>query len=230
MYLYYGLEFCYLVNMKNKDMSPSLSFYLGCCLLVLQQTVCAQFFDHRQSNNLHTNKNSGNSVINSTQNQEHKSLNPLIISYINKVNADSLRSTIQHLQDFKTRYSHHDNRKEIATWLKQKFNLFGYTNNQVKLDSFQVNWGGVITWQYNVICTLEGTNAPKEEYHIGAHYDSYSIVYPDTLAPGADDNGSGVASVMEVARVMKKMNFQPESTIKFFLWAFEEGGGIWINI
>ncbi|MDP1621423.1 MAG: M20/M25/M40 family metallo-hydrolase [Bacteroidales bacterium] len=211
--------------MKTITGIRSIFFFHGLCLLVFQQTVDAQTFDQRYSTSINTNNVSGYSGTNPNQTEAHKSLNPLIISCINQVNADSMRSTIQHLQDFGTRFSQNENRKEIATWLIQKFNTFGYTNNQVKLDSFQVNWGGVTYWQYNVVCALEGSNAPKEEYHIGAHYDSYSTVYPDTLAPGADDNGSGVASVMETARVMKKMNFQPESTIKFFLWAFEEGGG-----
>lgn len=203
----------------------SLLFFLGPFFMIFQLTVKAETSNHRPINCISMNNLLVYSDTIMNQTRAHKSLNPLIISFINQVNADSMRSTIQHLQDFGTRFSQIDNRKEIATWLIQKFSSFGYSNNQVKLDSFQVNWGGVITWQFNVICTLEGTNAPKEEYHIGAHYDSYSIVYPDTLAPGADDDGSGVASVMEVARVMKIMNFHPESTIKFCLWAFEEGGG-----
>ncbi|MEI7727530.1 MAG: M20/M25/M40 family metallo-hydrolase [Bacteroidota bacterium] len=210
-----------------KTVSLTILFLLVYSALTSQTIVFkkSQTVDNPLLNNFYANIGASCSGATPSHARAHKSLNPLIIAYINQVNADSLRSTIQHLQDFGTRFSQNDNRKEIANWLLQKFISFGYTNNQVKLDSFQVNWGGVITWQYNVVCALQGSHAPKEEYHIGAHYDSYSTVYPDTLAPGADDNGSGVASVLEVARIIKKMNFQPESTIKFCLWAFEEGGG-----
>ncbi|MCK4754008.1 MAG: M20/M25/M40 family metallo-hydrolase, partial [Calditrichia bacterium] len=43
-------------------------------------------------------------------------------------------------------------------------------------------------------------------------------------APGADDNASGTSAVLEIARVMKKLNYQPEATIKFVCFASEEIG------
>jgi hypothetical protein len=55
---------------------------------------------------------------------------------------------------------------------------------------------------------------------VGAHYDSTSE--PDEGdAPGATDNGGGVAIVLEIARVMSQYSFN--NTIKFSLWNAEEG-------
>ena len=150
--------------------------------------------------------------------------NPLIISLMQQVNADTLHATIQHLQDFGTRYMLNNNRKEVATWLMHKFLSYGYSASQVHLDSFEVFVQGSSVWQYNVICTLSGSSAPGEEYHVGGHYDSFCSGNPMILAPGADDNGSATAATLELARVFKLMNYHPETTIKFCLWAAEELG------
>lgn len=152
------------------------------------------------------------------------SLNPLIIACMNEVSDDSLRAIIQHLQDYGTRYPLHQNRKSIALWLASRFISYGYSPSQVVLDSFPMNFQGNQTWQYNVICTLTGNSAPGDEYHLGGHYDSYCGATSMTAAPGADDNASATAAVLESARVMKKKNFQPPCTIKFLLWAAEEVG------
>lgn len=68
---------------------------------------------------------------------------------------------------------------------------------------------------YNVIGVHEGILYPNRMYIIGAHYDSVNN-------PGADDNASGVAGVLEAARVLSQYNF--ESTIVFIAFDREEQG------
>jgi len=150
-----------------------------------------------------------------------KSVNPQIADYISQVNSDSVRAVIQGLQDFGTRYMLNDNRKEVATWIMQKFLSYGYTN--VELDSFLTYYVDTL-WQYNVVCTLSGSSAPEEVYVVGGHYDSWTTTDPASYAPGANDNATAVAATVEIARIMKKNNYQPESTIKFMLYAAEERG------
>ena len=157
----------------------------------------------------------------------NRDLNPVIVNVISQINSDSIRASIQHLQDYGTRFLMVDNRKEIATWIADQFSSYGIAN--VALDSFlcYINWGGTYVdtlWQYNIVATLTGQSAPEEVYVIGGHYDSYSSPDPYTFAPGADDNASSTAATMEIARVMQANNFQPESTIKFILFAAEELG------
>jgi|GEM_PF-1078952 len=72
----------------------------------------------------------------------------------------------------------------------------------------------------NVIAVIPGIVNPDEIYIIGAHYDSYT--YSPGDAPGADDNGSGTACVMEVARIMSCFFY--DKTIIFCGWASEEFG------
>ncbi len=152
---------------------------------------------------------------------------PFIQNCIGQVNADSIRATLEHLEGFGTRYAIADNRKEVADWIAGRFLQYGYTD--VKLDSFQsmVNYPGVgdsLIWQYNVVCSETGKNAPGEVCIMGGHYDTYCDGDPYTLAPGVDDNGSAVAATLETARVMKQLGLQPESTIRFILFAAEEIG------
>lgn len=73
----------------------------------------------------------------------------------------------------------------------------------------------------NIIATLPGTTTPEEEVVFVAHYDCTSEI-PESLAPGADDNGSGTASVIEAARIMRSRQF--ERTIRFVLVSGEEQG------
>ena len=70
---------------------------------------------------------------------------------------------------------------------------------------------------YNVIGTKTGTQFPAAQYLIGAHYDTVNN-------PGADDDASGVAAVLEIARVLSQ--YQTASTIKFCAWDREEQGKI----
>jgi Zn-dependent M28 family amino/carboxypeptidase len=67
----------------------------------------------------------------------------------------------------------------------------------------------------NVVATLTGTVHPEQVYLVGAHYDSAST-------PGADDNASGVAGIVEAARVLSQFEFG--CTIKFVAFDLEEKG------
>jgi hypothetical protein len=152
---------------------------------------------------------------------------PLIAAMIAAVNQDTLRKTLQQFEDRGSRFMLNNDRREIATGLMNKFLSYGYMD--VKLDSFYCILDGHIgytdsTWQYNVVCNLRGNTTPDRIYLAGAHYDSYSFPDPYTLAPGVDDNGSGSAGVLEMARVMAALNYHPEATIQFTLFAAEELG------
>jgi hypothetical protein len=73
----------------------------------------------------------------------------------------------------------------------------------------------------NLIATSPGTTYPNDIYILCAHYDATSNM-PTLRAPGADDNGSGTAAVIEAARILADYNFK--STIRFALFAAEEQG------
>jgi hypothetical protein len=160
-------------------------------------------------------------------NQYRRAADPAIAAMVSAINADTLRATLQELQDWGSRFLMNDNKKEIAMTLVKKFQSYGYTD--VKLDSFYLvirNWSGYSdsSWQYNVVCTFPGSSAPEEVYVVGGHWDSICLPDPVNDAPGVDDNGTAVAATLEIARIMKQFNYHPEATIRFTLFAAEELG------
>lgn len=76
----------------------------------------------------------------------------------------------------------------------------------------------------NVIADLPGALEPQKVVIVGAHYDSINHVGASAKAPGADDNGSGTAAVLELARVFAASGQQFRYTVRFCLFASEEFG------
>ena len=69
-----------------------------------------------------------------------------------------------------------------------------------------------------VYCTKIGTTRPDEMYIVGGHMDGLGY------AEAANDNGSGTAIVMELARIFSMPDVQTERSIRFILWNNEETG------
>lgn len=140
---------------------------------------------------------------------------------LNTINPDSLGYFVQTLEDFVTRFCFAANRDQVASWIENEFLRFGYTD--VVIDSFYQQ--GV--WHKNVVATIPGTVNPDQVVIIGGHHDS--IIFsqygnPMNIAPGADDNATGTAAALEIARAIKAVDFQPETTIRFITFAAEEVG------
>ena len=87
----------------------------------------------------------------------------------------------------------------------------------------------------NVIGTLEGVARPSEVLVLGAHYDCSVSRMGDLIwipqwytinAPGADDNATGVASILEIARILSDpaTGFTRDVTVKFIAFGSEESG------
>lgn len=161
-------------------------------------------------------------------------LDSVISFYTGKVNADSIKYFMQQLENFGTRFCLAENRREVAIFIRDRLTGMGYTDT--RLDSFLLEYTFMneqyISWQYNVISTYAGYGSSDSVFILGAHYDS--IIYPFestvfTDAPGADDNASGVAAALEVARIMKTFDYQPKYTLKFVAFGAEELGlkGSW---
>ena len=70
----------------------------------------------------------------------------------------------------------------------------------------------------DVYCTKIGTTHPEEMYIVGAHMDGHG------WGEAANDDGSGVALVMELARVFNMPDVKTERSIRFVLWNNEETG------
>jgi hypothetical protein len=69
-----------------------------------------------------------------------------------------------------------------------------------------------------VVCTKVGSTHPEEMYIIGAHMDGHG------WGEAANDDGSGTALVMEIARIMSMPDVKTDRSIRFALWNNEETG------
>lgn len=87
---------------------------------------------------------------------------------------------------------------------------------KVKLVAESKNLGKVPT--FNTIATIPGTENPDEYVILSAHFDSWDG------GTGATDNGTGTITMMEAARILKKIYPNPKRTIIIGLWGSEEQG------
>ena len=118
--------------------------------------------------------------------------------------------TTHDLQNLSTRAYPSDGNTRAAAYLHDRLAAIPGLEVEYRDDEYR-----------NVVATLPGRGASSNEVVIvGAHYDSDSDV-PGS-APGATDNGGGVAIVLELARVMSAQRF--DRTIQFAFWNAEEDG------
>ena len=102
---------------------------------------------------------------------------------------------------------HYDELEAAANYIRDRFLQYGYTP-EIQL----FNSGGKMV--RNIAVELPGEEFPEEIVVIGAHYDSV------LGSPGANDNGTGVAAVLELARLFKDRNLN--RTVRFVAFANEE--------
>lgn len=144
------------------------------------------------------------------------------------INQDSLYNYTTRLETFQTRFILSSGNVQARNWIKNKFQSFGYTN--VSLQNFGItvdryDYDLVDYPCYNVICYKPGSQKPDKLIVVGAHYDSINLDREDagmTFAPGADDNATGTAAVLELARIFK--NVETAYSMMFVAFSAEEWG------
>ena len=149
-------------------------------------------------------------------------VNPTIREMLNQVNMDSLEATVQHLQDYGSRIWNSENAFAASDWIASRMEALGL---EVEQQPFNANtWMGSGAAAPNVIGIQRGTLYPDTYVVCGSHFDSFSYeaMYGGGTAPGADDNATGVASVLESARIMTQYEF--EYSIIFCAYGCEEMG------
>jgi len=147
---------------------------------------------------------------------------PQIRSLMDAVSADSIEANIEHLSSYHTR--RYDSRFiwDVQDWLVRYYQKLDV--DMVMLHNFPMPDSDIETAD-NILAVKWGTTKPDEFVICGAHYDSWNSdgSDPDTIrSPGADDNASGVAGILETARLLSPYKF--ERSIIFANWNAEEIG------
>ena len=164
--------------------------------------------------------------------------NPQIEKILAEISSANIEATIRKLVSFGTRHtmsSQDDPQRGIGAarkWIREEFDRYSKDSGErliVNEDDFVQPAGGRIaqpTRLVNVIATLPGTQTESKDrlYVVSGHYDSICSPGSDTTcdAPGANDDASGTAAVLEMARVMSKYEF--DATIVFMAVPGEEQG------
>lgn len=131
----------------------------------------------------------------------------------------NIRNSIVKLSSFKNRYYQSATGVEAAEWIAEQAKKITASRNDVTVELFKhAKWA-----QPSVIVTIKGTS--PETIVVGGHLDSISgFSGGDNLAPGADDNASGISTWLEVLRILIDNNYQPTKTLQFMGYAAEEVG------
>lgn len=130
-------------------------------------------------------------------------------SIVDQVKYDSVQQKLQKFQDFGIKSVGSSAHDYTFSWLKSYYAKYGYT--QIEQQSVNV-FGNV---GYNLIVTKMGKKYPDEFIIIDGHYDTLN-------GPGANDNGSGTVTLLEIARLMK--DIETDYSIKFIHFTGEERG------
>jgi hypothetical protein len=163
---------------------------------------------------------------------------PVIESLVSEINADSLKSHIQNLVKFGTRSTlstTSDPKRGIGAaraWVLSRFQAFAKQSDgrmTAKIDAWtqpkDTRRVDTDVQMGNVMATLKGSDPTDDRiFLVSGHIDSRvsNVMNRTDDAPGANDDGSGTAAVIELARVMAKAKFP--ATVIFLVVSGEEQG------
>src|SRR5690349_23833363 len=164
--------------------------------------------------------------------------NRAISNIVREIDARNIEATIRKLVSFGTRNTlseQNDPKRGIGAardWLFSEFQKVAESSQgrmTVEKQSFEQQKAARVpqpTMLTNIVATLKGSQpqAADRVYVVSGHYDSMCTSPTDAKcdAPGANDDASGTAAVLEMARVMAKFEF--DATIVFMAVAGEEQG------
>jgi acetylornithine deacetylase/succinyl-diaminopimelate desuccinylase-like protein len=161
-----------------------------------------------------------------------------IKSMVDEVSSKNIESIVRKLVSFETRHSMSDTLSSktgigaARNWIRSELESYSKSSGgrlKVEFDTFTQPADGrrvaVPTVMKNVLGILPGTDPADDRiFIVSGHYDSRATDVNDSkiFAPGANDDASGTAAAMELARVMSKHKF--DATIIFVAMVAEEQG------
>ncbi|HTD06728.1 M20/M25/M40 family metallo-hydrolase, partial [Undibacterium sp.] len=158
---------------------------------------------------------------------------PEIEKIVAEISATRIEATINKLVGFHTRHTMSETQSDTTgigaarRWIKGELERCGAGKLDVQFDSHIEPAGKRLTGPteiVNVVATLKGDISSDRYYVVSGHYDSRvtDVMDATSFAPGANDDASGTAAVMEMACVMARHKF--DANIVFMAVAAEEQG------
>jgi hypothetical protein len=143
-------------------------------------------------------------------------VNPEIVGLVEQVSMDNLENSIRWMQDLGSRPAEHIEAVQTQNWLIEQFESFG-------LNVFIHRFYSDTSMAGNVVAIKQGVEFPEQFIVVSSHYDT-SVRPGGVFVPGADDNASGTAGVVECARILSQI--PTKRSIIFIPFNAEEMGVI----
>lgn len=147
--------------------------------------------------------------------------NPAIEAAVGEVKEQNLKEWVTWLSSYPTRYNRASTANVHVDAMKVRLqNLLASSNIPYEISLID----HISTPQKSVRVRLTGSTRPNEIVVLGGHLDSINQGWGGgQQAPGADDNASGSANLLETLRIISQKG-QPQRTVEFFWYAGEESG------
>jgi len=138
---------------------------------------------------------------------------------LGQINPQTMWANLTTLTSHPDRYSKSDEGVKVAAWIKSQMETLAKDTGHDDVTAYYVQTGGNYK-QPSVVVKVGNSN--EAGVVIGAHMDTLSSM--SSLKPGADDDGSGSATVMEAARTLLASGMHFNKPIYFIWYAAEEQG------
>ncbi len=135
----------------------------------------------------------------------------VVLSVVERLDFDSYRELIRGLAEFGDREQGTERNVRANEWIEERLRSWGY---EPQRHAYQ--YQGEPRWQ--VYATKVGTEVPEEMVILGGHMDGRGG------GEAVNDNASGTALVMEIARVLASTDIETDRSVRFILWNNEETG------
>lgn len=162
---------------------------------------------------------------------------------LNQINPQNMWNNLTQLTQFPDRYSNHQTGLNAENWLKTQLQNMIQNSGRQDASIFTVNTAGNDPWgpfqkkQSSIVIKLGSSNQPG--IVLGAHFDTLACSYTDETGPhdddgclrdpygplpGANDDGSGTVTILELTRILLDSHMQFKNPIYLILYAAEEAG------
>jgi hypothetical protein len=157
-----------------------------------------------------------NTIVFETRERTQRLPVPEIAALVAMVSQVRLAETLTRLAGFRTRHSLTAEFSAAADWMKSELEALGFA---VAKRTISIGSGT----SFNVVADKPGSGANRRLVIVTAHLDSVNAAGgAGEMAPGADDNGSGAAGLLEMARILATLS--AEHDLRLILFGGEEQG------
>ena len=151
---------------------------------------------------------------------------PRVLPMLAAMSDTRIGDDIQSLASFQNRYYNGSHGAAAADWLAEQWQTLAAGRSDIHVDKVYRGSDAMPS----VVLSIDGGGLANQVLVMGAHLDSVNwkdrggVTHANSIAPGADDDASGVAGLTEVLRAILAANLRPQRSIRLMAYSGEEFG------